>query len=163
VSVVNHFGGLEHGHYTCAARSLDGGGWCEFDDRRVERLEMGPVCDDPSAYVLVYARRGAAGAAVRDRFARVRADAMDVDALLDPPRAATPARDPPPAGLPRRASSSSDLGAAAGDDAEDALMASPVRRRSLDDLQSQESDAPDDSDDDPPPGAWAGAPPPGAL
>ncbi|KAH8077574.1 cytochrome-b5 reductase [Aureococcus anophagefferens] len=34
VAVVNHFGGLEHGHYTCAARRLDGRGWLEFDDRR---------------------------------------------------------------------------------------------------------------------------------
>ncbi|EGB06638.1 hypothetical protein AURANDRAFT_15816, partial [Aureococcus anophagefferens] len=57
VAVVNHFGGLEHGHYTCAARRLDGRGWLEFDDRRVEALEIGDVCDDPAAYVLFYARR----------------------------------------------------------------------------------------------------------
>ena len=59
VAVVNHFGGLEHGHYTCAARRLDGEGWFEFDDRRVEKLDMGAVCDDPAAYVLFYARRAA--------------------------------------------------------------------------------------------------------
>ena len=59
VAVVNHFGGLEHGHYTCAARRLDGEGWFEFDDRRVEKLDMGAVCDDPAAYVLFYARRDA--------------------------------------------------------------------------------------------------------
>ena len=52
VAVVNHFGGLEHGHYTCAARRLDGEGWFEFDDRRVEKLDMGAVCDDPAAYAL---------------------------------------------------------------------------------------------------------------
>mmetsp|Transcript_31244 Transcript_31244/g.107988 ORF Transcript_31244/g.107988 Transcript_31244/m.107988 type:complete len:279 (-) Transcript_31244:237-1073(-) len=57
VSVVNHFGGLEHGHYTCIARRLDNAGWLEFDDRRVESLNLGAVCDDPAAYVLFYARR----------------------------------------------------------------------------------------------------------
>jgi hypothetical protein len=106
VAVVNHFGGLEHGHYTCAARRLDGRGWLEFDDRRVEALEIGDVCDDPAAYVLFYARRDVREAArpldfVRARFARVRDEplapenddrGLDDRALEPPASPASPAR-----------------------------------------------------------------------
>lgn len=92
VSVVNHFGGLEHGHYTCAARRLDNSGWLEFDDKRVDKLDLGETCDDPAAYVLVYARRDTIKAAptpleyLRRRFARVHNEKVDVEALLRPPQ-----------------------------------------------------------------------------
>lgn len=89
VSVVNHFGGLEHGHYTCAARRLDNSGWLEFDDKRVEKLDIGELCDDPAAYVLVYARRDTFEGPnplgyLRRRFARVHDVKIDVDAILRP-------------------------------------------------------------------------------
>eukprot|EP00633_Aureoumbra_lagunensis_P008470 CAMPEP_0197321122 /NCGR_PEP_ID=MMETSP0891-20130614/63357_1 /TAXON_ID=44058 ORGANISM="Aureoumbra lagunensis, Strain CCMP1510" /NCGR_SAMPLE_ID=MMETSP0891 /ASSEMBLY_ACC=CAM_ASM_000534 /LENGTH=2397 /DNA_ID=CAMNT_0042812825 /DNA_START=105 /DNA_END=7298 /DNA_ORIENTATION=- len=100
ISVVNHFGGLEHGHYTCFARRVDNTGWLEFDDKRVEKIEMSEVCDDPAAYVLLYARRDTNVANpleyIRQRFHRVRNECMDIESLLRPPQPPPPPIQTPP-------------------------------------------------------------------
>ncbi|KAH8079511.1 ubiquitinyl hydrolase [Aureococcus anophagefferens] len=90
VAVVNHIGGLSGGHYTCACRvdARDGRGprpgdrWLECNDRHVSDLDAKLVCS-PQAYVLVYLRRDAPQALVREARPRRRDDKVDVGAILD--------------------------------------------------------------------------------
>jgi ubiquitin C-terminal hydrolase len=109
VSVVNHWGGLDGGHYTSIARKFDNEGWFLFNDHAVKRVDAFPNEEvEASAYILAYVRRdirAAAGSnvaaplgdapspameAIRSRFRRVHAR-MKVGDVLGAPLAAAAA------------------------------------------------------------------------
>ena len=54
-AVTNHFGSLNGGHYTAAAKGVDGE-WYNFNDSSVSSIGTGRVCS-AAAYVLFYRRR----------------------------------------------------------------------------------------------------------
>jgi ubiquitin C-terminal hydrolase len=87
VATVDHLGGLNGGHYTAACRvtregmCARGDAWLRCDDRCVAPLDADKVVA-PSAYVLVYLRRGASQNLIREALPRREEDSVDVSALL---------------------------------------------------------------------------------
>ena len=87
VATVDHLGGLNGGHYTAACRvtregiCARGDAWLRCDDRCVAPLDAEKVVA-PSAYVLVYLRRGASPELIREALPRREEDSVDVSALL---------------------------------------------------------------------------------
>lgn len=57
--VVNHYGGLNGGHYTAFALNKDDSRWYDFSDDRVSPVESETDLVTAAAYVLFYQRRGA--------------------------------------------------------------------------------------------------------
>lgn len=57
--VVNHYGGLNGGHYTAFALNKDNSRWYDFSDDRVSLVESETELVTAAAYVLFYQRRGA--------------------------------------------------------------------------------------------------------
>jgi len=56
-AVVNHYGGMNGGHYTSIVQS--GGSWYEYDDSLVEKITEAKVRSS-AAYILFYKRRDVA-------------------------------------------------------------------------------------------------------
>ncbi|RPB20940.1 cysteine proteinase [Terfezia boudieri ATCC MYA-4762] len=57
--VVNHFGGLQGGHYTSFVRDMWGEGWREFDDSKSKRIPEETIFSretQSSAYILFFVR-----------------------------------------------------------------------------------------------------------
>jgi hypothetical protein len=65
VSVVQHLGSMDAGHYVAHAldpdeRAAAAGGWCTFDDRAVLAADAGEVAAS-EAYILFFTREGSGG------------------------------------------------------------------------------------------------------
>ena len=58
-AVIEHYGSLFGGHYTCAARNFLTGQWYRYDDSVVREVEIDSVLENSqsSAYVLFYERK----------------------------------------------------------------------------------------------------------
>jgi ubiquitin C-terminal hydrolase len=58
-AVIEHYGSLFGGHYTCAARNFLTGQWYRYDDSIVREIEIDSVLENSqgSSYVLFYERR----------------------------------------------------------------------------------------------------------
>lgn len=58
-AVIEHYGNLFGGHYTCAARNFLTGEWHRYDDSSVREIDLSSVlsCSQSSAYVLFYERK----------------------------------------------------------------------------------------------------------
>lgn len=57
--VVNHYGGLNGGHYTAFALNKEDSRWYDFSDDRVSAVDSDTDLVTAAAYVLFYQRRGA--------------------------------------------------------------------------------------------------------
>ena len=76
-AIVHHYGsGPNVGHYVASVRTPEGR-WLRMDDSYVSTLSQCPL-DDPSAYILFYAR----DAATTPSSPRKRKDHSDVDAVV---------------------------------------------------------------------------------
>jgi ubiquitin C-terminal hydrolase len=62
-AVIEHYGSLFGGHYTCAARNFLTGQWYRYDDSIVREIEVDSVLENSkaSAYVLFYERKAIKG------------------------------------------------------------------------------------------------------
>ena len=60
-AVIEHYGSLFGGHYTCAARNFLTGAWHRYDDSSVREIDISSVLSgsQSSAYVLFYERKAA--------------------------------------------------------------------------------------------------------
>jgi len=56
--VVNHFGGLQGGHYTSYARSKVGSAWHEYNDGMVTKVHDDSEVVSDAAYIFFFKRRG---------------------------------------------------------------------------------------------------------
>ncbi|CAD8179166.1 unnamed protein product [Paramecium octaurelia] len=53
--VVQHFGGLDNGHYTAYGKRSNK--WIEFNDKQTKEVQVNDVINDKNAYILFYQRK----------------------------------------------------------------------------------------------------------
>jgi ubiquitin C-terminal hydrolase len=54
VSISNHFGNTNGGHYTATTRNWGGNGWSDRNDSHVTAITSSEATDSKAAYILFY-------------------------------------------------------------------------------------------------------------